>query len=750
MSLAPGTRLGPYDLQSRLGEGGMGEVWKAYDPKLQRTVAIKVLNDQIKDAASRTLAEARAASALSHNHICTIYDVGEADGQRFIVMAHVEGKPLSELIPSDGLPPESVIRYGTQIADALAHAHEHGIVHRDLKSANVVITPEAQVKLIDFGIAVPLPVMDAEAITRTMESPVSSAPMGTLAYMAPEVLRGEAATVGSDIWALGVLLYEMASGRLPFDGASVADVTAAILKESPASLRVEVPAGLRAIAQRALAKECGRRYVTGGEVRAALEALASSGDVHATLASSVSTSSAAPSIAVLPFANMSSDPEQEYFCDGIAEEITSALVKVDRLRVAGRTSAFSFKGKTGDLRAIGRTLDVGVVLEGSVRRAGNRLRITAELVNVSDGYHLWSERYDRELEGIFEIQDEIALAVVDALKVTLLGEEKAAVLNHSTENPEAYQLCLKARHAWYRWTNEGLQTAMQLFEQVLELDENYALAHFGVADCLCVLGTIGGERPPDVRRMRSHLETALRLEPGLAEAHALLGAIVDGLYGWNWESAVSRCQKAVTLNPRSAHVAFLHAFPLAFTGRYEEMLLANRRAIELDPLNPFFSGGLVQGYLATRDWDGAIRHTYATLDLAPDSWYALCFGGQACVASERLDEAIDMFERGVTSSEGAAYMIGLLGHALARAGRGDEARQQFDVLRDRATRQYVPPLAMALIQAGLDQPDEAFSSLSRAVDVHEAWLSLFVAISPTMDELRPDPRFADLRRSVGL
>ncbi len=284
MALEPGARLGPYDLQSRLGGGGMGDVWKAYDPKLQRTVAIKVLHEA-EDAASRILAEARAASALNHNHICTIHDVGEADGQSFIVMEHVEGKPLSELIPSDGLPPESVIRYGTQIADGLAHAHEHGIVHRDLKSANVVITPEAQVKLIDFGIAVPMQPKDADAVTRTQESSPSSAPSGTLAYMAPEVLNGQEATARSDIWSLGVLLYEMASGRLPFKGKAPLDVVSAIARDTPGVLPSRVSSGLRSVVQRCLQKEPGSRYSSVVGVHGALEAIQSEGTAvpHRTL-----------------------------------------------------------------------------------------------------------------------------------------------------------------------------------------------------------------------------------------------------------------------------------------------------------------------------------------------------------------------------------------------------------------------------------------------------------------------------------
>ena len=741
-----GQRIAHYQIQSRLGGGGMGEVWKAYDPKLQRTVAIKVLTDHADDAAGRILAEARAASGLSHPNICTVHDVGDADGRSFIVMEHVEGKPLSELIPSEGLPPETVIRYGTQIADALAHAHEHGIVHRDLKSANVVVTPDAQVRLIDFGIALPLPERAAEAVTKTLAAPVSSTAVGTLAYMAPEVLKGETATAQSDIWSLGVLLYEMVTGTLPFSGTTQTQVVSAILIESPLPLPAWCAAGLRTIAQRLLAKEIGLRYGTAVEVRAALEALGSSAQAGSSSAGERSTPA---SIAVLPFANMSSDPEQEYFCDGIAEEITSALVKVDRLRVAGRTSAFAFKGKTGVLSEIGRTLNVGAVLEGSVRRAGNRVRITAELVNVSDGYHLWSERYDRELADIFAVQDDIALAVVDALKVTLLGAEQGAVLKHSTEDPEAYQLCLKARHAWYQWTREGLQTAMNLFQQAVEADPSYALAHFGLGDCATASALLGQE-PPNPSRIRTHLEAAIRLDPGLAEAPAVLGWIVDGLDEWNWPLAESRCRKALASNPRSAHVRLVHALELSVTGRVEDAVAQMRLALDLDPLNPFLNSGLLECLLGTRDWEAALRHAQKTLEMAPDSWMVQWLAGQAQVAAGHLDEAVSTFERSVASSAEAPLAIGLLGNALARAGRRDEARRQLDRLHERATSDYVSPLAPALVYAGLREWDDAFTALEQTLEAREQWLPLFLTFLPTLDDLRPDPRFAELRRRVGL
>ena len=354
MGLAPGTSIGHYDVTSLLGEGGMGQVWQAHDPTLQRTVAIKVLAKQDADASSRLLQEARAASALNHPHICTIHEVGAHEGQAFIVMEHVDGMPLSQLIPSDGLPPESVIRDGTQIADALAHAHERGIVHRDLKSANVVITPDGRAKVLDFGLAARMPRVDAEEVTKT-QAALSHAGMlvGTLAAMAPEVLRGETATARSDIWALGVLLYEMASGRLPFGGMTVADMTASILKDTPRPLPQHVPSGLRTIAQRSLAKDSGQRYGTSGELRAALEAMTSWNSDEA--ATDDSQRAPEPSIAVLPFANMSADPDQDFFADGMSEELINALAKVEGLRVIARTSAFSFKAVMRTSRPSGKS-----------------------------------------------------------------------------------------------------------------------------------------------------------------------------------------------------------------------------------------------------------------------------------------------------------------------------------------------------------------------------------------------------------
>jgi serine/threonine protein kinase len=726
-----GQMLGPYRVLAKLGEGGMGEVYRATDTRLGRTVAIKVSRDEFSERFER---EARAVAALNHPHICQLYDIGP----NYLVMEFVDGAPIR--------PPDDAARLvalASQIADALVAAHGAGIVHRDLKPDNILVTKDGQVKVLDFGLATGGGGVSDVLLTQAATAVGTT--VGTVAYMSPEQARGEAVDARSDLWSLGVLLYELATGARPFGGPTQAVVFESILNQAPPPLRdsgAYVPAGLSPIVAKLLQKDRAQRYASARDVLAALQALAAA-------ATAASQAGVTPSVAVLPFANMSADADNEYFCDGIAEEITSALSKVAQLHVAGRTSAFSFKGKSGDLREIGRILNVSCVLEGSVRKAGSRLRITAQLVNVADGYRLWSERYDRQLEDIFEIQDEIALAVVEALKVTLLGGEKAAVLKRSTDNPEAYDLCLKARHAWTRWTDEGFRTAITLFERALQTDPNYALAHFGLGDCRVAWEYLGRE-PIDLPRMRAHLETALRLDPELAEAHAVLGGVVEGLYAWNWSRAESQCRQAIALNPRSAHVHMVSSMLSCLLGRADDGVESARRSVQLDPLGPFWHVGLLQSLTAKRDWDAVLRDVQTLLQLAPGYWFAEMFTGMASAASGRLDEAVVAFERGVTTSHDVPSVIGHLGNALARAGRRDEAQRQLDRLSDHAASRYVPAAALACVHAGLEQRDEAFTLLNRACDAHDPWLSYLLTFFPTLDNLRPDPRFAALRRRIGL
>jgi len=712
--------LGPYDLLERVGKGGMGEVWKARDTRLDRTVAIKRLS---VEHSARFRQEARAIAALNHPNICTLHDIGPD----YLVMEYVEGAPAAGPVPV-----AEAIRLALEIAGALAEAHARGILHRDLKPANIMVTPRGSVKLLDFGLAKML--FGTDDVTRTAAGTIA----GTVSYMSPEQARGEELDARSDMFSFGAVLYELLSGRRAFDGGSATDTLSAVLRDEP--LALDVPRELERLVRRCLQKAREARYGSMDEVREALQQVVSP---------VAQADDETPSVAVLPFANMSADPENEYFCDGVAEEITSALSKVGRLRVAGRTSAFSFKGKTGDLREIGRALNVGTVLEGSVRKAGQRLRITAQLVKVADGYQLWSERYDRQMEDIFEIQDEIALAVVEALKVTLLGGEKAEVVRRSTDDPEAYKLCLKARHAWYRWTDEGFRTAMTLFRQALTVDPNYALAHFGLGDCHAAWALLGRE-PANLAGMRTSMETAIRLDPKLALAHAVLGAIVDGVYEYDWQTAEERCRTAVALNARSPHAINVYGILLGVQGRTEESLGMFRRAIELDPLNPTWNACFLQALLGSRDWERVFRQVDVMRELLPDHWYALQLTGQAQVATGRLDEATATLERVVRVSVESPYTIGLLSNTLSRAGRREEAAAQLARLRGDAGAHYVPSVALAFALAGLGQVDDAFAELNRALEVHDSWFTYTLTDFTILDDLRPDPRFADLRRRIGL
>jgi TolB-like protein len=712
----------------------MGQVYRATDTRLGRTVAIKVSREEFSERFER---EARAVAALNHPNICQLYDVGP----NYLVMEFVDGAPVQP--PGD---PARLLDLAAQITEALVAAHAAGIVHRDLKPDNILLTRDGRVKVLDFGLATGgLDAGLADALVTQAATAVGTT-VGTVAYMSPEQARGEAVDARSDLWSLGVVLYELATRARPFGGVTAAVVFESILNQAPPPLResgAHVPAGLSAVVTKLLEKDRTRRYQSAAEVRADLTRAA---QLHP---ESRDASADAPSVAVLPFTNMSTDAENEYFCDGIAEEITNALVKVERLKVAGRTSAFSFKGKTGDLREIGRALGVSTVLEGSVRKAGNRLRITAQLVKVADGYHLWSERYDRQMEDIFEVQDEIALAVVEALKVTLLGREKAAVLKRSTDNPEAYNLCLKARHAWTRWNDEGFRTAITLFEQALQKDPEYALAHFGLGDCHAARALLGRE-PLNLPEMRALMEAALRLDPDLAEAQGVLGAIVDGVYEYNWPSAELRCRTAIATNPRSPHALNVLGILLSVVGRYEESHSMFRRSIELDPLSPTWNVCFLQALLGARDWDGVFRQAGVIRELAPEFWFALQLAGQAQAATGRLDDAIATFEHAVRASAQAPYTVGLLSNALAKAGRRDEAFAQLALLSTRAQTQYVPPIALAFAHAGLGQMDEAFALLNRAVDTHDGWVTYSLTDFSTLDDLRPDPRFQELRRRIGL
>ena len=573
MSLGRGTRLGHYEVISPLGKGGMGEVYLAEDVRLGRRVALKVLpaaSADDPDSLARFIREARAASALNHPNIITIHDIGDAAGTHFIAYEFVDGRTLGDVARSAPLDAATAIDIGIQVASALAEAHRAGIVHRDLKPDNVMIRATGLVKLLDFGIArLARPAQsDITSATAMPGQTVGGMLIGTPQYMSPEQARGLEVDSRTDIFSFGALLYELLSGTTPFAGGTATDIIVAVLTREPPPLK-GVPPAVGDIVSRALKKDRAQRYATaaellldltrarqmldgdlGGAAPAAREPAETSPQL--VTAGSTATARVMTSLAVLPFANMSADVDNEHFCDGLAEELLNALSKIDKLRVAARTSAFSFKGKTVDVGTIARTLGVTGVLDGSIRRAGSRLRISVQLVDAANGYQVWSERYDREMRDVFELQDEITLAVVAALKLKLFGEERAAVLKRYTDNAEAYELFLKGRHQAYKYTAQGWQRAIEFFEKAIALEPDYALAYAGIATsrgCQWFFGIL----PPQqvIPLCKADKAQALAIDDGLADAY-LSQAMITFFYDWDWRGAERAFIRSIELNPNNS------------------------------------------------------------------------------------------------------------------------------------------------------------------------------------------------------
>jgi serine/threonine protein kinase/tetratricopeptide (TPR) repeat protein len=551
MTLTASTRLGPYEILSKLGSGGMGEVYRARDTRLDREVAIKVLPAplaQDPQALARFQREAKAVAALSHPHILTLYDIGTEQGTTYAVMELLEGQTLGGLLRQGPLDWRRVLTLATAIAEGLSAAHAKGITHRDIKPDNIFLTLDGGLKILDFGLArlekrTVIPAGGAGATVSLETQP--GVVMGTVNYMSPEQVRGLPADARSDVFSFGSMLHEMLTGRRPFDGDTSADTMAAILHNPPPPLSQsgrERPAELDRVVLRCLEKDAGRRYPSARELAAALKSLSQEAvtsdsgslkriETAATLCEEASGGrggkSSGPSVAVLPFVNMSSDPENEFFSDGLAEELIAVLTKVKGLHVASRTSAFAFKGKNEDVRKIGEQLNVRTVLEGSVRKSGNRLRISAQLVNVADGYHLWSETYNRQLQDVFEIQDEIAQNIAGALQVILTEKDKQAVENAQPADVQAYEFYLRGRQFFHQFRGKAFDFAQQMFTRAIEIDPTYARAYAGIADCHSLLYLLWEASEANLNKADEASRKALKLGPNLAEAHVARGVALS-------------------------------------------------------------------------------------------------------------------------------------------------------------------------------------------------------------------------------
>jgi serine/threonine-protein kinase len=736
-----------YRIERPLGRGGMATVFLADDLKHHRRVALKVLDPEVGAAIGpeRFLREIETVARLTHPHILPLHDSGVADGLLFYVMPYVEGESLRDRLTREKqLPLEDALRIAREVADALDYAHRRGVVHRDIKPENILLE-EQHALVADFGVARAIAAAGGEKLTTT------GLVIGTPAYMSPEQVGGSGSLDGrSDEYSLGCVLYEMLAGQPPFTGPTVESLMHQQLSADPRPvtvLRTAAPPAVDRALTRALAKTPADRFRTAAEFAAALTAGGEGGETPASVVVG------AASIAVLPFLNMSRDPENEYFSDGLAEDIIDALTQVPGLRVMARTSAFAFRGKEVDVREIGARLNVAHILEGSVRRAGNRIRVTAQLIKASDGYHLWSQRFDREMTDVFAIQDEISQAIVEKLRLRLAADRP--LVKRYTENLAAYDLCLKARYHLLKLTQEGREAGRRYCEQAIVLDPNYALAYVVLSESHLWSAFWGSTDPREAfaRAKLAALE-ALRLDDTIADAHSALGTVL-GSGEFDWPGAEREFRRALELSPSSAVVrydyAWCHAmwflFPL---GRVEEALTEMRRALELDPLDPFYNSLL--GYLlhVTRQFEPAVAQLQHAIDLDPTFFFSYWFLSAPYVANGRLDEAIAAAEKANELSGGTAVTLGALGSVYGRAGRTAEARQLLEELTARRQATYVPASALAFVHGGLGERDEALAWIARGIEERDPILVTALKIAPTYDHLRSHPAFPALLRKMNL
>jgi serine/threonine protein kinase/Flp pilus assembly protein TadD len=749
-----GRTVSHYRVLKLLGSGGMGTVYEAEDTRLGRHVALKFLPADLardRHALERFQREARAASALNHPHICTIHDIDEADGEPFIAMELLEGQTLKARLQGRPLPTPEIVELALQLADALEAAHAKGILHRDIKPANVFITTRGTAKLLDFGLAKltePATVEDAPTAT---EGWVTGAGMtlGTVGYMSPEQVRGEALDARTDLFSLGVVLYEMATGRAPFQGATSGAVLGEILHKAPTApvrLNPEVPAELERIVNKLLEKDRALRYQSAADLDVDLRRLKRERESDRAGAPGVAEPLDMPSLAVLPFTNLSADKENEYFSDGLAEDIIDALAQVPGLQVMARTSAFAFRGKEQDVREIGTRLNVEHILEGSVRKAGNRIRVTAQLVKASDGYHLWSQRFDREMTDVFAIQDEISQAIVEKLRLRLAADRP--LVKRHTENVEAYNLYLKARYQLFRLTPEGLAKSKEYYEQAVALDPDYALAWQGLAGFSSLLATAGIVPPKAANAQADEaIRKALELDDQLAEAHAMMGAL--RACEFDWKGAEREFSRALELDPKSADVLIWYDFHyLDPMKRVDEAVAALLKAAEMDPLSPILQSRLGYNYLLKRDWNRALGQCRNALELDPQSWAYVLLGSCYFHMGEH-DDAIRAMETLTQVTGRSSFTLGSLGWAYALTGRTGKALKLLEELRERAQTGYVPSWSFAAIHLGLGEMDKAFDWFERAVDEHEP-LMLHCHVHPNYDPLRAHPRYPALLRKMNL
>ena len=746
-----GITLDHYRITAKLGEGGMGEVYRAHDQRLDRDVAIKVIHQDVAqdpDRLARFEREARTVGKLAHPNILEIWDFGTADGVTYAVTELLEGSNLRERIPAGGVGWQKAVEIGASVAEGLAAAHGKGIVHRDLKPENIFLTEDGRTKVLDFGLARMLePVReDAETATLTPAGTVPGTVLGTVGYMAPEQVKGEGADARSDIFALGCVLYEMLAGHQAYRRKSTAETQAAILKEEPPPLSatgVALPAEFEGIVRRCLEKTPGARFQSAKDLAFALRSLVSAPPTQRAGVSGEGSTAAdnRPSVAVLPFANLSADPEQEYFCDGMAEEIINALVHLDGLRVIARTSSFAFKDRKSDAREIGDSLGVRSLLEGSVRKAGDRLRITAQLIDVRDGSHLWSERYDRRLEDVFAIQDEIALAIVENLEVKLLGGDRATVTKRYTDNLEANNAYMEGLFEWNKMSPESLSRCQELYRRAIDLDPEFAPAYARLADSFTSVTWWLDQHPLEALRKALQLaEKALVMDPELALAHGVLGQC-RSFFERDLAAGERSMRRAVDLAPNDAYAQISLSLVLAAGGHNEESAERARTALRLDPLSPtntVWAGAVL--LMAGRSDEGiAVIRSQAAM--TPHLWMPQFWLSQGLAAEGRIEEGEEPAKRALELSGGSSLTtcnLALFCYSLGDPKTGDEL---FDRLRERAKSGYVSPMFLTWLHVARGEREPALKCAAEALEAKDPWVLPHHTMAPAI--VRTDPLVND-------
>ncbi len=729
--------IGHYRILEKLGQGGMGVVYKAEDMRLQRTVALKFLSGEFSAGGAeleRFLREARAASALNHPNVATIYAVEEAGDEMFIAMEYVDGVTLRHRIADGSLTADEVIGFAVQIAEALREAHAKGIVHRDIKCDNIMVNSRGNVKVMDFGLA---KLKGIPGMTRSGET------AGTIAFMAPEQLQGLPADTRSDMFSFGVVLYEMVTGRRPFRGEHEAAIMYSLLHENPpapSSLRPDLPPAIETVIRKSLEKDPARRYQTVDELLR---------DLRSTGGPAPSGGSRDKSIAVLPFDNISPDKENEYFSDGLTEEIIANLSKVRTLKVVSRTSVMRFKATTKSLREIAHELQTRYILEGSVRKHANDLRITAQLIDAADDSHLWTETYRGTIADVFDIQEKVAGEIVHALRVTLTDEEHLELRKRRTEDTEAYQHFLRGRFHWNKRTEADVRKGIEHFEEAIRIDPGFALAYVGLADGFNILGFYSFSPPREVfPRAKDAARKALALDRNLSEGHASLAYALH-YFDWNWTEAEREFQKAIELNPEYPTAPHFYANFLVAMGRFDEAIASFARARELDPLSMIINQGMAWAFYFARRYDDAIAQSRRTLELDNSFAVGHQWLARAYVQAGKLDEAIAEFTEALALSGRDPVVLSELAHAYACTGQRSESEKLLGEMESLRTRRYVSPYLLADVSVAYGDPDAAFAWLQKSLDDRCRELVL-LNVEPRLDPLRSDPRFTSLLLHVGL